>query len=223
MEIEEREILRYLGYGKEKPDENTQNLIHECKFQIKESLECKSINMRFPLTKDRLNEGIIRICDEQFVSRDLSKNLADCDEVILFAATLGRGTDLLLSRLQKNNMQKAVIAMAVANAATEAYCNECVTQIAHKLAKEKLFLRPRYSPGYGDLSLECQPRLLGLIEAQKRAGIYLTEGGIMLPEKSVSAFIGITNKNTKCVMEGCEECKNKNCPYRRLSGEETNG
>ena len=73
----------------------------------------------------------------------------------------------------------------------------------------------RFSPGYGDLPLAIQGRFLDTIEATKRAGIYLSEGDIMLPEKSVTAIMGVSEVNTHCRMEGCEVCANITCAYRR--------
>ena len=37
----------------------------------------------------------------------------------------------------------------------------------------------------------------------------------MLPEKSVTAIMGVSEVNTHCRMEGCEACANTTCAYRR--------
>ena len=52
-------------------------------------------------------------------------------------------------------------------------------------------LTPRFSPGYGDLSLDLQTDLIRITEAQKHIGITLSENLIMIPTKSVTAIIGI--------------------------------
>ena len=97
----------------------------------------------------------------------------------------------------------------------EAYCDQCQRGFEEKLKEEHLFLRPRFSPGYGDLPLSIQGRFLDTIEATKRAGIYLSEGDIMLPEKSVTAIMGVSEVNSHCRIEGCEACANTTCAYRR--------
>ena len=54
-------------------------------------------------------------------------------------------------------------------------------------AKEKgLYLRPRFSPGYGDFALEYQKDIFRMLECEKRIGITLTEGNLMMPSKSNS-------------------------------------
>ena len=79
----------------------------------------------------------------------------------------------------------------------------------------RFYVRPRSSPGYGDLSLTYQAEFLRVLEATKKIGIVLSEGGVMIPEKSVTAVMGLSREQTKCHIEGCESCRNKNCAYRR--------
>ena len=104
---------------------------------------------------------------------------------------------------------------AVGAAAIEDYCNRCQKKIEEQAAAEGFYVRPRYSPGYGDLSLTYQAEFLRVLEATKKIGIVLSEGGVMIPEKSVTAVMGLSREQTKCHIEGCESCRNKNCAYRR--------
>ena len=46
-----------------------------------------------------------------------------------------------------------------------------------------LYLRPRYSPGYGDLALGEQAVFFRLLELPKRLGLSLSEAYIMSPEQ----------------------------------------
>ena len=93
--------------------------------------------------------------------------------------------------------------------------NKCQKEIEQKALAEGLYVRPRYSPGYGDLSLEYQSDFLQVLEAAKKIGIVLSEGGVMIPEKSVTAVMGLSREQTRCHIDGCESCENKNCAYRR--------
>ena len=138
-----------------------------------------------------------------------------CQEVILFAATLGAGVDLLLRRYSRLSMSRAVVLQACAAARIESYCNEINDKLKAEAAEEGLYLRPRFSPGYGDLPLSCQPDFCRVLEAEKTVGITLTESFLMMPSKSVTAVIGVSKIAAGCVKEGCEVCSNKNCLYRR--------
>lgn len=77
------------------------------------------------------------------------------------------------------------------------------------------YLRPRFSPGYGDFPLDCQQRLLDSLEAGKRIGIKLTDSLLMMPSKSVTAVMGVSKKPYRCDVKGCESCGKRDCLYRR--------
>ena len=116
-------------------------------------------------------------------------------------------------------MAKAVVMQAAAAAMVEAYCNELNAGWKKEYLEKDLYLRPRFSPGYGDFPLSAQKEILDGLEAGKRIGITLTEGGLMMPSKSVTAVIGISPVKGFCRTEGCEACEKKDCPYRRSLGQ----
>ena len=112
-------------------------------------------------------------------------------------------------------MSKAVILQAAAAAMLEDYCDEVNEQIRRDYESRGLYLRPRFSPGYGDFPLSCQPQLLGCLEAGKRIGITLTDSYLMAPSKSVTAVIGVSPLSRTCTVKGCEACGKTDCTYRR--------
>jgi len=212
MEINRKEINRYLGYQHIVPDENVNQLIDECIVDVNKVSAPQHTYKRFPL---KIDGDLITIESLQFNSKNLSKNLQGCDEIILFAATLGMDVDRTLARYSKINVSKALIFQSTAAAAIEGYCNELNENLRQQIASEGFFLRPRFSPGYGDVPLSIQKDFLNLINALRTTGIILTEGDLMIPEKSVTAFIGISKTNTSCHSEGCEACGKVDCSYRR--------
>ena len=210
--IDRREVIRYLGYKGHTPTQDVLDLIEVCIKEVEAAAEPKYVMRRFPVEIDgeHVAAGGLSLHSSQ-----LARNLKDCKEVIFFAATLGMGVDRLLHKYLKLQVSKAVVIQAVAAAAIEAYCNQCQQSIEAECAKEGLFVRPRYSPGYGDLALTVQNDFLQVLQAQKTVGIVLTEGDIMLPEKSVTAIMGLSPVQTGCHREGCEMCPNIGCAYRR--------
>ena len=86
-------------------------------------------------------------------SKSLSRNLKGCRQVVLFGATLGAGVDRLMRRISLTDMARAVILQSCAAAMLEEYCDECQKKIATELEEEHLYLRPRFSPGYGDFDI----------------------------------------------------------------------
>ena len=211
--IDRQEVIRYLGYKGHTPTKDVLDVIEVCVKEVETAEEPKYVVRRFSVEIDGEHVAAGGL---SLHSRQLARNLKDCKEVIFFAATLGMGVDRLLHKYLKLQVSKAVVVQAVAAAAMEAYCNQCQQEIENACAKEGLFVRPRYSPGYGDLSLKVQNEFLQVLQAQKTVGIVLTEGDIMLPEKSVTAIMGLSSVKTGCHREGCEMCGNTGCAYRRV-------
>ncbi len=212
MKISRKEALRYMGIKSGSADENTELLLDQC---IREIESCKSFRYtyrRFPVV---IEGEIVYVGDMKIKSHSLARNLKDCEEVLLFAATLGLDIDRMLNRYIKLNISKAVVFQAAAGAAIESYCNEIQKEIESILVEEGLYVRPRFSPGYGDVSLDVQRDFLHLIASERTVGITLTEGNLMVPEKSVSAFMGLSRIQTYCRHDGCEDCAKKDCLYRR--------
>ena len=208
-----KEILRYLGYGRHEAKEQVLVLIEACVRELERAAVPKSIYKEYPLSF--YGEEGIDCCAFQTCSKALKKNLKDCQSVLLFGATLGTGVDLLLHRYNRLEMSKAVVLQAAAAAMLEDYCDQMNEELEKKYEEKGLYLRPRFSPGYGDFSLECQPALLGCLEAGKRIGITLTDSLLMAPSKSVTAVIGISRIPGTCGMRSCQDCEKWDCAYRR--------
>ena len=122
-EVNRREIYRYLGIkGQQEPDLQTKALVEDCLEELERSVNCRSFYRRYPLTL--LPDSELDFTCFKVKSRALSRNLKDCQEVILFAATLGAGVDLLLRRYSRLSMSRAVVLQACAAARIESYCNE---------------------------------------------------------------------------------------------------
>ena len=86
------------------------------------------------------------------------------------------------------------------------------------------FLTPPFSPGYGDWSLAAQDRVLDLLQAPKRIGLTLTEGGMLVPEKSITALVGISDRPEEACGQKCMRCNKTDCPFRSApEGEEERG
>lgn len=125
-------------------------------------------------------------------SDDLKKNLTGCKAVIIFAATVGSGIDMLIRRYERTSPAKGLIFQGMGAERVEALCDRFNAEVDRFAEEAGLKTHPRYSPGYGDLSIDVQPRLLELVDAQRRLGITLNESYLMAPSKSVTAIIGIT-------------------------------
>ncbi len=180
-----REILRYsLCTGCE--DASTLDVMEEC---IKECERSASFSRRvsyieLPVRSLDASSGQIDLEHITVTSRDLAKNLEGCKKVVVFAATIGPGIDRLIKKYVKLDPAKALFMQAIGAERVEDACNTFCDTYPEKL-------RPRFSPGFGDLALSIQPDILRLVNASKNLSITLDEGFLMSPSKSVTAFAGI--------------------------------
>lgn len=212
MEINKQEMLRYLGYKGQDIDSKLENLIDETAQELNNSITPKSVYLEFPCTVT--NDTTVLLGPMEITSKNLAKNLKGCEYAIVFAATIGSSADILIKRYSITNLAKASVVQAAGAALIETYCDSLEDSIREDASKRNLYLRPRFSPGYGDLSLELQKDIFNLLECSKRIGLSLTDSCLMVPSKSVTAIIGLSRFKNNCLKEKCSSCTNIECDYR---------
>ena len=188
------ETARYLGYQKVSvPDEQTEALIKSAAAELLEVIKPQAVYEQFDLSVEYDEEagtGMVSFSDVSILSKDLARNLRECNKVVIFASTLGAQCDQQIRRAQIKDPVKA----AVLQATGAMYIEKCVDLLNEKIRiefeEQGHKVRPRFSPGYGDVSLEVQKDFFRLLPCQ-RIGLTLMDTLIMSPEKSVTAFIGI--------------------------------
>lgn len=183
--MNKKEIYRYLRYGKNTPDEDVERLIDECIEEYsKEIFPCSTYQI-YPCTE--CDDGIM-LGEILLKGRSIKRCLHGCSRAVLFAATLTQRADFIIKKTSITDMAKAAVFQAVFAQGIEEYIDSQEAQIE---ANEHVKLRPRFSPGYGDLPLETQREIFRCLDLTKRLGITLTDGCLMVPTKSVTAVIGI--------------------------------
>ena len=184
--LREEEILRYALCREESPE--IRELLQSC---LAEGLDCLSYMVcwqEFPLhiRVDTCDFGAFSLC-----SHKLSENLRGCERVLVFAATLGLDLDRLIAKYGRLSPSRALMLQAMGAERIEALCD----RFCEEMEKEyDCPLRPRFSPGYGDLPLESQKVIFSLLDCSRQIGLFLNESLIMSPSKSVTAFVGLENK-----------------------------
>lgn len=212
MKVDRKETLRYLGYRGQEPDEQTAKLLEEVTEELEKDSLPKSIYREYDCT---VEGNHVKIGPLNVVSQHLSKNLQGCEKAVILAATIGRCADMMIKKYSVINMAKAAVVQAAGASAIENYVDEVETKVRKSAEERGLYLRPRFSPGYGDFSLDYQKEIFQLLECSKRIGITLTEGNLMMPTKSVTAIIGLTTQEHKsCHQKTCGSCEKIDCEFR---------
>ena len=73
-----------------------------------------------------------------------------------------------------------------------------------------------FSPGYGDLPLDTQKELVQVLDMHRKIGVSLTDSCLMVPSKSVTAILGISDTKRDKRENKCDFCNNRQkCIFRK--------
>lgn len=206
IQLRKKEVLRYAGvFGAECEELNA--VVDECMKECNGIFSCAVCYRVFDIDvagdgsgritfyiNDDNTDVLKRIKCFELVSKDLTKNLKGCNKAVLFAATVGMKMDMLINKYSRISPVKSLIMQAVGAEAVESLCDKFCDELPDIIDPQSQLIKtcPRFSPGYGDVPLDFQKEVAGLLEIQKNLGITLNENLLMSPSKSVTAFVGIT-------------------------------
>lgn len=210
--LDRAEILRYLGASGR--NSVLDKLIERAEAEVIQAAHPRHVYKRISLQVD-MDTASVQLASRVLVSRDLAKHLHGCNEGFLFACTLGAEVDSLVKRYSLIDVPMLPVVQAVAGTYIEFYANQAQKELEIYGAEHGLFLRPRYSPGYGDFQLECQRILFDILEIPKKIGVSLTDSFLMVPFKSITAVIGLSADPSLCHVNKCMTCTAMNCPFRK--------
>jgi hypothetical protein len=214
------ETLRYMGVGRAAPDDAVVTLVNKAIDAVTAVATYREASLRLPLV---VNSEDVTLGSLTIKSAALARFLVGCDEGILMAATLGAEADRLLLRAQSGDIALAHAMDAAASALLEARADESREKRLSALPGARL--THRFSPGYGDWSLDDQDKLLSMLGAGvRRIGLATTAAGMLAPTKSITALMGIARRGdavcgARCTCASCgcscDACEKTDCAVRR--------
>lgn len=207
-----REMCALLGVLGE-PDAPTRALCEEAWARLRPYAAPKMVSAQLPAAQLR---SLVK-------GNDLTRHLAGCEEVVLFAVTLGAGADRALRRAQMGSVAMAAAMDAAASAMAEGCAAQAHALLRRSARERGLWLTQRFSPGYGDCPLSLQPALLRLLDAPRAIGLTATKDDLLLPRKSVTAICGQADHPVTGFLAGCEHCALRAGCRRRHEGRPCNG
>ena len=209
------EVLRYMGCPPEGADPALRAQVERCAALLVQSARPRWNYRVFDLFFEdggvRLDGGLL------LPGEDLRAHLAGCDRAAVFCATLGAEADLLIRRAEPRDALEMLALDCCATAAVEDLCDG-IEKHLHSLFPNCHFPF-RYSPGYGDLPLSLQGDLLRLLDAPRRVGLTATGHHILIPRKSVTAILGVSDAPVPNSIRSCVACSGYlSCQYRKSGG-----
>ncbi len=211
IKFNKKEIARYAQI--KNSDSTLDSLIDECINEVENKLSYKVCYSFFDiiLKNDVLDFGFFNTS-----SKALIKNLEKCDKAVVFGATIGIEIDRLIAKYGRISPSRAFIFQAIGTERIESLCDKFCDDIKNDLKKENLFTHSRFSPGYGDFSLDNQVKIFDVLALYKNIGLTLNDSLIMSPSKSVTGIVGIS-KIKKCSYNiPCEGCEKLDCSYKKM-------
>lgn len=181
-----RETARYMGYKHgASPSEAICELCEEAYEELCKVITPKYIYKEYDFIKTE--DGII-IDGIEFKSKKMLCHLRNSSSIILFGATLGQGADTLIRKYSVTDIAMTAVVQAVAGSMVENLCDIACEELKNEIKGEH---RPRFSPGYSDFHISAQADFFKLLPMNKQLGISLSDGFMMTPTKTVTAFIGV--------------------------------
>ncbi len=181
--INVREALRYAGCAR--GNYEMLELLHSC---VDEAESLFIYKVCYCILDAKIQDGICNFGHFSVQSEKLAKNLSGCNRVLLFSATVGTALDRLIAKHTRLSPSRAVMLQALGSERVESLCDMFCMDFE---LKNSIALKPRFSPGYGDLALDVQNDIFRILNCQKHIGVYLNDSLLMSPSKSVTAFAGI--------------------------------
>jgi len=186
-------IYSRLGFAKgiTKLSDKQKNEVDDYIGQALDIIELKGAGAALPINKIEASK-IILTEDISFESEALAGFLVDSKEVLLIAATSGEEIVKAVSEDSTGkDITKAVVFDAVASEMADSALDWIINYFNRQLSRENKQLTPRrFSAGYGDFLLENQKIIYDFLKL-KQIGINLSDNYMLIPEKSVTAVVGV--------------------------------
>lgn len=200
--VSKSEAARYMGVRGE-PDERITAILDTCEPIVRKRLRPAYVYREVEVTFS--DDGVhLSGVNVPLTGKDIRSHLFGCKKAIIFAATVSAEADKLIRQAAVTDMTESLAFDCLCSAAIEQVCNRAEEEI---FAGSKVYRTWRFSPGYGDLPISLQKELLYALNAQRRIGLTVTANSLLIPSKSVTAIIGVSDEPiTQHKKGGCAEC-----------------
>ena len=210
-QISKSEAARYMGV-KGTPDQAVAELLDRAEKIVREKIRPKYVYIETDVTFT--DEGVVLgAMSVSLTGEDIKRHLMGCNRAVIMAATLTQEADKLIRQAAVTNMAESLAIDCLCSAAVEQVCDRAEEEIFSRCSAP--YRTWRFSPGYGDLPLSLQSSLLLALNAQRRIGLTVTDSSLLIPSKSVTAIIGMSDRPVERGGRGCTICNmRENCAYR---------
>lgn len=200
LRTDRAEMMRYLGYHGQKVNSELAERIERCASWLETNVVPRGAYAVFrvatptePGALTREDTPFVELCGTALTlpGKDIKHLLNGATWCAVLCCTLGMDLERNLRLTSSQDALEGALLDGAASAFIEVAINALNDEIAHHAHAAGLTCTMRFSPGYGDLPLEIQPRVLAALNAQRLCGLTTTATNLLMPTKSVTAVVGL--------------------------------
>lgn len=216
LKLNVAQIENVMGYKDGESHEPISELIHKL-LKVTESVSnIKAEYKVFSLEKYDDSEKSIWINSLIFnVHRIVYGQLKKAEKIAVFLCTAGHEIGIRSRAAMKDgDLLTGYLYDVIGSEIVEAAVDLMQDNLQETMSAEGRKITNRYSPGYCGWNVAEQHKVFELMP-DNYCGIQLNESALMIPEKSVSGFIGI-GEGVRYNPYTCRLCDMKDCIYRKI-------
>lgn len=215
LDIDTQQVLHHIGYDNDgEPSARIESLVKEYADNICHLIE-PSYSYVIRDIKSVRGSRVFIEGSVTFRSNVIARLLKQCQKVAVFVVTIGSRLGDVVRQLSKDGLiVQAAVLDTIGSDAAETLANVVQDIMGKQAEAEGLGISQRFSPGYCDWKVSQQKTVFRAMGGDT-SGVRLTDGCLMVPQKSISGIIGIGPRSEVESYNPCLTCKKRDCIGRR--------
>jgi hypothetical protein len=193
IQINQASVLSRLGYrqGKTKLSAAAGRVLEAAFKSAETKIKPQGVYLTDKIKKKSNGTITFTSTSSVFRGRSITKLLSSCFAAILTAVTIGMELEELIHHeTLAGNLEKALALDTIGSEAAEAAAESLNTHLISLARQEKLTLTKRYSPGYGDFTLDNQIQFFQALSLGDFE-ISIDKNFVLTPRKTITAVLGV--------------------------------
>lgn len=223
LRVDRAEMLRYLGYAGQDMDDGLAARIERVARTVEDESQARGICQVFGVEKRphaQTGAPSVHLTGTvvELTGGSVRRHLDGACAAAVLAVTLGAENERRLGTLARTDPLEAALYDAASSALVEAAADAIDAALGADAGAHGLTRNGRFSPGYGDCPLTAQRPLVDALDATRAIGLTVTPTGLLVPQKSITAFIGLFDGEgtPRDAARTCARCALiKDCSFRK--------
>lgn len=204
------EILRYLGFSGQALQEPLRSRIDGVIEQCLSERKAQGIFAVYPVSIEDDEDGRPAVFVEGTTlvlrGESIVEYMRGATYCALMAVTLGLESEQRIRQLQARSITDAAVYACVCSDLIECGADKLEAKVISYAHEHGMCAKERYSPGFGDFSIEVQSDFIRVLQADTRLGIHVTPQSFLIPSKSTTSVIGLFFDPPSSALIGCAHC-----------------